>query len=167
MRARILRMVMSQGAWQLAIGLRARRRRRRAAPRACGRGGRAKTFSSRSIRSTRRSTSPSPDCSRSSPRFRVFFPRVAPPASIPWSRFVMNNCVTTLRRSALVFTNCAALTCFTFKCAALPTAVAARSCLRTWREDGAERFRSRVRSWFWLSIWRTKRIGTAPRLFRD
>ena len=56
---RILRMVMSQGAWQLAIGLDARRRRRRAAPRRGRAPRRSRTFSSRSTRSTRRSTSPS------------------------------------------------------------------------------------------------------------
>ena len=89
--ARILRMVMSQGAWQLAIGL------------VLGAGGvalllgvvAAAALETDSLQGqSARSDDllwPSPDCSRSSPPRPVFCRRVARPASIRSSRCAMND----------------------------------------------------------------------------
>ena len=88
---RILRMVMSQGAWQLAHRACARRRRHCAASRRA-RGGCAEKYplqgqSARSDHLLRRRGY----CSLWWRHWRVLSPRVAPPASIRWLPFAMND----------------------------------------------------------------------------
>ena len=88
---RIFRMVMTQGAWQLGIGLVLGRGRDRVVARSPGCSGLEKyslqSQRARSFHLFRRSR----DYSRSLRRFPVSFPRAAPRASIQWRRFVMNN----------------------------------------------------------------------------